>query len=42
MYSIFSQLDYNATGYVNLDAIYKLIMEEHTSVVVPFLVVTYQ
>ena len=37
MYSIFRQLDYNATGYVNLDAIYMLIMEEHTSVVVPFL-----
>jgi len=37
MYAIFNKLDHNATGYINLDAIYKLIMEEHTSVVAPFL-----
>jgi Ca2+-binding EF-hand superfamily protein len=37
MYGYFSYLDQNATGYINLDSIYKLINEEPTSVVAPFI-----
>ena len=37
MYRSFKELDNNATGYINLDAIYKLISEEPTSVVAPFI-----
>ena len=37
MYKIFQDLDHKATGYINLDAIYKLINEEPTSVVAPFI-----
>jgi Ca2+-binding EF-hand superfamily protein len=37
MFSYFNDLDENATGYINLDAIYQLINEEPTSVVAPFI-----